>query len=60
MTKDQISKLVPHELAKLMRDHVENRGGPALDASGNYIGTAWPMMLRAAEMLDAIKLETRV
>lgn len=41
-------------LAERMRGYVQARGGPAKDDDGKYIGTCWPMILEAADVLDRL------
>lgn len=42
------------QIVQKLRDHVQSRGGAAKDADGNYIGTFWPMILDAANIIERI------
>lgn len=43
------------DLVRRLRDHVNDRGGPAKDDAGTYIGTAWPMMLESADEIERLR-----
>jgi hypothetical protein len=40
------------DILKRLRSHVNDRGGPAKDDDGKYIGAVWPMMLEAADLIE--------
>lgn len=52
------------EIIQKLRDHVQSRGGAAKDENGNYIGTFWPMILDAANIIErvdqAIQFEEKI
>lgn len=43
------------DIADRMRRYIAIRGGPAKDADGKYIGTAWPMMLEASDEIERLR-----
>lgn len=47
------------DLVERLTNHVQSRGGPAKDENGNYIGTAWPMMLEAATRITELQAQLK-